>query len=148
MWHIVLFSKRNINLKGSFGPATVPVKSLNSNQCPGGLILPLSCVVRALIVESCPICHEGWATRRILRCCEGRMVESDPPYWCLTFLRPDGVDGLNLFLIVGYVIVTTDGIAEDSFLDCMARVRAYLAGATVEYDVTFVTGIDRPETEP
>ena len=75
------------------------------------------------------------------------MVESHPPNGGLTFPRPDGVDGLNLFLIVGYVIATTDRIAKDSFLDCVTRVRVDLPGATVEDDVAFESGIDRPETE-
>jgi len=76
------------------------------------------------------------------------MIESNPPNRGLMHPRPDGVDGLNLFLVVGYVIATTDGIAKDSFLDCVARVGADLAGATVEEDVAFESGIDRPETEP
>ena len=81
---------------------------------------------------------EGGFARGVLSCIEGGVVESDPPNRGLTFPWPDRVDGLNLFLIVGYVIATTDRIAKDSFLDCIARVHADLPGATVEDDVAFV----------
>ena len=91
---------------------------------------------------------QWWPSGGVLSCIEGGVVESDPPNGCLTFPRSDGGDGLNLLLIVGYVIATANGIVKDSFLDRVARVGADLPGATVEDDVSFVTGIDRPETEP
>jgi len=144
VWHIVLFH----SLKGSLGPATVPLKSLNSNQCTGGCVIAFVLVIRTLIIESGMVADQWWPSGGVLSCSESGVVESDPPNGCLTFPQPDRVDGLSLLLIVGYVIATTDGIAEDAFLDCMARVRADLPGATVEDDVAFVMGIDRPETEP
>jgi len=136
------------NLKGLLGPAAVSVKALNPNQCTSGSVIAFVLIICTLIVEAVMVDNEGGFAGCVIGCIAGGVVESDPPNGGLTFPRPDGIDGLNLFLIVGWLIATSDRIAKDSFLDCVARLGADLAESTVEDDMTFVTAIDRPETEP
>jgi len=110
------------NLKGLLGPATVPVKSLYSNEGSGGCVIPFILIIRTLIIETVVVSHKGVLSRRVFGCGEGGVVESYPPCWCLINPGSDGFPLSRLIRIVGEIAARMGGISKDALLEGIASV--------------------------